>query len=445
MFTLRTATPVITEPLPVPKLNLSGRAPPRGAAVELTHIDTPPNMNTWPLFHNGVAAGLRISPEATDIDSTWIVFNKPKNTTETAQEHAGFLMALGLNGHLKNLAQLIAYDYLVKSHEMTSVGLLIGLAATQRGTMDTDSTKMLSIHIEALLPPTSMELDIPQNTQVAALLGIGFVYQGSAHRHITEVLLTEIGRPPGPEMENSVDRESYALAAGLALGLVTLKQGGHPCALGDLGVPDMLHYYMVGGNKRPLTGSQKDKYKVPSFQIREGHTVNLDVTAPGATLALGLMYIGTGNKAIADWMKAPETQYLFDFVRPDFLMLRIVSRSLILWDEIRPTTDWVESQVPEAIKPFCLVKPSTEIDIDIDYESVNQAYCNIVGGACFAIGLKYAGSSNEEAFQTLYHYCRMFTSLTGKSIAELAGKPTIETCLNLVLLSLAMVSLILFF
>lgn len=101
-----------------------------------------------------------------------------------------------------------------------------------------------------------MELDVPQNLQVAALLGIGLVYQGTAHRHMTEVLLTEIGRPPGPEMENCVDRESYSLAAGLALGLVTLKHGGRPTGLSDLNVPDILHYYMVGGNKRPLTGKR---------------------------------------------------------------------------------------------------------------------------------------------------------------------------------------------
>lgn len=76
-------------------------------------------------------------------------------------------------------------------------------------------------------------------------------------------------------------------------------------------------------------GPQKDKYKVPSFQIREGSTVNLDVTAPGATLALGLMYLGTSNKTLADWMTPPETEYLLDFVRPDFLMLRILSRGNI--------------------------------------------------------------------------------------------------------------------
>lgn len=57
-----------------------------------------------------------------------------------------------------------------------------------------------------------------------------------------------------------------------------------------------------------------------------------------------------------------------------------------------------------------------------------------------AIGLRYAGSANQTAFETLDYYARMFTSLSGKSIAELAGKSTIETCLNVIVLALAMVS-----
>jgi anaphase-promoting complex subunit 1 len=78
MFTLRTAAPVVTETLPIPRLCLTGRAPPRGTTVDLSHIEVVPNMNLWPLFHNGVAAGLRIAPNASNIDSNWIVFNKPK-------------------------------------------------------------------------------------------------------------------------------------------------------------------------------------------------------------------------------------------------------------------------------------------------------------------------------------------------------------------------------
>lgn len=56
-----------------------------------------------------------------------------------------------------------------------------------------------------------------------------------------------------------------------------------------------------------------------------------------------------------------------------------------------------------------------------------------------ALGLKYAGTANRNAFKTLYNYAQMFTALSHKTIAELAGKSTIETCLNVILLSAAAV------
>ena len=59
--------------------------------------------------------------------------------------------------------------------------------------MDIVATKMLSIHVDALLPPTSAELDLPHSAQVAALLGVGLLYQGTGHRRMAEVLLSEIG------------------------------------------------------------------------------------------------------------------------------------------------------------------------------------------------------------------------------------------------------------
>uniref|UniRef100_A0A674IBW9 Anaphase promoting complex subunit 1 n=1 Tax=Terrapene triunguis TaxID=2587831 RepID=A0A674IBW9_9SAUR len=119
MFTLFSYHPVPTEPLPIPKLNLTGRAPPRNTTVDLNsgNIDVPPNMACWASFHNGVAAGLKIAP-ASQIDSAWIVYNKPKNA-ELANEYAGFLMALGLNGHLTKLATLNIHDYLTKVRPLT--------------------------------------------------------------------------------------------------------------------------------------------------------------------------------------------------------------------------------------------------------------------------------------------------------------------------------------
>ena len=37
--------------------------------------------------------------------------------------------------------------------------------------------------------------------------------------------LKELGRLPGPELENCVDRESYSVTAGLALGMITMGKG----------------------------------------------------------------------------------------------------------------------------------------------------------------------------------------------------------------------------
>ncbi|XP_017493946.1 PREDICTED: anaphase-promoting complex subunit 1-like, partial [Rhagoletis zephyria] len=441
MFTLRTSIPTPTELMPIPKLCLSGKEPVKGATIEMQQIELPPNMSLWPSFHNGVAAGLKISPQARDVDSTWIVYNKPKGQEDVSTEHAGFLMALGLNGHLKTLSFMSIYEYLVKCDEMTSVGLLLGISATHRGGMDNTTTKLLSLHVEALLPTTALELDIPQNIQVASLMGIGLLYQGSAKRHIAEVLLQEVGRPPGPEMENSIERESYALTAGLALGLVTLGLGDSPAGLLDLQIPDTLHYYMVGGNKRQLTGSQKEKYKLPSFQVREGDNVNIDVTAPGATLALGLMFFNTNNRAVAEWMDPPNTHYLLDLVRPDLLMLRSIARGLILWADIKPDAEWLFGQFPSNFK-IDLERPyywGDKYETSVDYESEAQAWCNVIAGASFCMGLKYAGSENPEAFKTLHKALKTFIGFQSKHVFEFAGYTTVECCLMVILIAISLV------
>ncbi|NXX64497.1 APC1 protein, partial [Spizella passerina] len=441
MFTLFSYHPVPTEQLPIPKLNLTGRAPPRNTTVDLNsgNIDVPPNMACWASFHNGVAAGLKIAP-ASQIDSAWIVYNKPK-IAELANEYAGFLMALGLNGHLTKLATLNIHDYLTKGHEMTSIGLLLGVSAAKLGTMDMSITRLLSIHIPALLPPTSTELDVPHNVQVAAVVGIGLVYQGTAHRHTAEVLLAEIGRPPGPEMEYCMDRESYSLASGLALGMVCLGHGSNLIGMSDLNVPEQLYQYMVGGHRRFQAGMHREKHKSPSYQIKEGDTINVDVTCPGATLALAMIYLKTNNRSIADWLKAPDTMYLLDFVKPEFLLLRTLARCLILWDDILPNSKWVNSNVPQIIRENIISLHATELPSseDLSLETLAQAHVYIIAGACLSLGFRFAGSENLAAFQCLYKYATDFLKCLSAPTASITGHYNLETCLSVLLLALAMV------
>ena len=53
-------------------------------------------------------------------------------------------------------------------------------------------------------------------------MSVGLLYSGTGHRAMVEMCLKELGKPPGPELENCVDRESYSLTAGLAMGKIIL-------------------------------------------------------------------------------------------------------------------------------------------------------------------------------------------------------------------------------
>jgi anaphase-promoting complex subunit 1 len=67
------------------------------------------------MFHNGVAAGLRIARAShSKLSTTWIAYHRPANNHELSHDHAGFLMALGLLGHLADLSTMTLYDYLAQ-------------------------------------------------------------------------------------------------------------------------------------------------------------------------------------------------------------------------------------------------------------------------------------------------------------------------------------------
>ena len=90
------------------------------------------------------------------------------------------------------------------------------------GSKNSDAHVMSSVHLDSLLPQTALELSIPQSSQIAAIISIGLLFFNSIDSHLVKVLLFEIGRLPGPDLENSCDRESHALAAGFALGMMMI-------------------------------------------------------------------------------------------------------------------------------------------------------------------------------------------------------------------------------
>jgi anaphase-promoting complex subunit 1 len=216
--------------------------------------------------------------------------------------------------------------------------------------------------------------------------------------------------------------------------------------LSDLKIADTLFSYMTAGQlKRPIKARKKEA--IHSYRILETGAVNTHVTAPGAILALGLIYMKSNNRAITQWLETPDSNFALQSIRPDFLTLQTISRGLILFDDVHPSEQWVDSQIPQNIKSLALQSGQGDAKSDIsivDNKLINQAMVHITAGACMAIGLKFAGSSNQCAFDCLVKYCKDFIALLtpcpfSRQVNLAAGKYPIQYCLQCCLLALSMV------
>jgi anaphase-promoting complex subunit 1 len=373
---------------------------------------------SWAWFHSGVAAGLSISKRAPGIDSSWIVFNRP---VELNNRHAGLLLALGLNGHLKSMAKWLSFKYLTPKHTMTSIGLLLGLSAAHIGSMDTLITRLLSVHVTRMLPPGAAELNLSPLTQTAGLMGIGLLYYNTQHRRMSEVMLSEI---ENMEIEDTaggtepVRDESYRLAAAFALGLINLGQGSDLKGLHDLKIVERLLAIAVG--PRPV------------------NLVHLiDQATAGATIAIMLIFLKTGNKAIARKIDIPDTAAQFDFCRPDILLLRTLAKHLILWDNIQANSKWVSQNLPREF-PF---KYHNLREIS-SLRSEHMPFYNILAGLLWSIGLKFAGSGNLQVRDFLIDYLDQFMRICRIPALRYDSKLTrnaVRNCQDLVALATATV------
>lgn len=489
MFTIGSIRPVEAERLPIPELCLKGRAPTTNAILALDESESPTDFRVWPEFHNGVAAGLRLpasydsSPKLT---RTWILYNRPPpNPPSPPSEdeanpiqhrqghlHAGFLLALGLRGHLTSLEMSDIYEYLTQGSVTTTVGVLLGMAANKRGSCDISVSKMLCLHIPSLIPQHFSAIDVASTVQASAVIGCGLLFQRSSHRMMTEFLLNEIGRRPESDA-NAYDRDSYTLSCGLALGMVNLaiadkSEGNRGAGIADLRVEERLYRYMVGGVDNEEARRRReanDRFSVPSASltgenekcctIYEGDLINTSITAPAAILALALMYMKSGNRTIAASLSVPDTHFLLEFVRPDFLGLRLVAKALILWDEVEPSIEWIDRQIPTVVKTAyqemrTIAKGAMEGNVsekphdpEYDRRAIRQIHAHLVAGACFGMGLRFAGTFNRGAKEALSRRVSELEELRRGtdpvSIASRPDDPILETCLCTAAISLALV------
>ncbi|KAM5464980.1 Anaphase-promoting complex subunit 1 [Microsporum audouinii] len=409
--------PLLTEKLPIPAFSLQCVMKPSNVTISADRSAFAEEKACWAFFHNGVSTGLAISKYAKGIDTSWILYNKPNDLTN---RHAGFLLALGLNGHLKTLAKWVAFKYLTPKHTMTSIGLLLGLSVSYLGTMDPLITRLLSVHVTRMLPPGAAELNLSPLTQTTGIMGIGLLYCNSQHRRMSEVLLSEIEHMD--EEEASISKEplryeGYRLAAGFALGFVNLGRGKDLQGLQDMRIVERLLALAVGTKEVDLV-----------------HI--LDKATAGATVAIAIIFMKSNDRALAQKVDIPDTEVQFDYVRPDIFLLRTLARHIIMWDSIKASQKWIRKSLPSFYRRRYILSEIRRLSTD------DMPYFNIVAGLCFALGLRFAGSGSIAARDLLVAHLDQFIRICRIPALNYDAKLTqnsVRNCQDIIALSAAAV------
>lgn len=407
--------PLPTEKFDIMGFNLTCLVKPTNILVNADKSLFSEDKVNWAFFHQGAAAGLQVSPQAKGIDNNWITFNKPSG--DPSNRHAGFLLALGLNGHLKSMVKSVAFKYLTTKHTMTSIGLLLGLAASFMGTMDNLITRVLTVHVTRLLPPGAAELNLSHLTQTAGLMGIGLVYCRSQHRRMSEIMLSEIEHDQDEDDEDPLRNEGYRLAAGFALGLINLGKGTDLRGLHDMRLTEKLLMFASTTKKVELVNV-------------------LDRAAPGAVIAIALMFMKSEDHIVARKIDVPDSVMQFTYVRPDVLLLRTLARNLIMWSQVEPTVDWIRSNLPNEYRWRHLLQGPKSL------RSKDMFFYSILAGLLFSLGLRFAGSGNIQVRDLLVKYLDKFRDLAKQTAecydAQLA-RNNVQMCQDVIGLSAASV------
>lgn len=377
--------PLLTQKYAIQGFNLNCVIRPNNTTVGVDKSMYAEEKVSWAFFHQGVAGGLAISPNAQGIDTSWILYNKPGQ--DLSNRHAGFLLALGLNGHLKSVAKWVAFKYLTPKHTMTSIGLLLGLAASYLGTMDSLITRLLSVHVTRMLPRGAAELNLSPLTQTTGIIGIGLLYANTQHRRMSEIMVSEISHIEPEEEEEPLRSECYRLAAGFSLGLINLARGTNLRGLADMRLTETL---------LSLATSTKKVDIVPI----------LDRAAAPAAVAIALIYMRTEDQIVARKIDVPSSTLQFEYIRPDVLLLRTMAKNLIMWSKIEPTFRWIRTNVPSEFQSryrLCGVQKLVSSDMP---------FYAIIAGLCFSLALRFSGSANIQVRDLLVHYTDQFRRIS---------------------------------
>lgn len=176
---------------------------------------------------------------------------------------------------------------------------------------------------------------------------------------------------------------------------------------------------------------------VKSSNIKEGPNVNLHITAPVALIAITLIYLKSNNKNVADEITIPQTFNMIEQCNPNHILLKVIAKNLIMWNDIQNTSSFMENQIPKLVRfiydnslqkiheSYYLVYNVTEID----YHTVSTIYASVLTGASVAMAMKYAGTGDARATSLIKDHIEKLLKMKLQKF-ELANDPMNKNCID---------------
>ncbi|CAB4253897.1 similar to Saccharomyces cerevisiae YNL172W APC1 Largest subunit of the Anaphase-Promoting Complex/Cyclosome (APC/C) [Maudiozyma barnettii] len=416
-----------------------------GSRFNITSQETSDIISKWGDFHTGVASGLKITRNSSEITGSWIAFNRPGVLNAT---FGGFLLGLGLNGHLKNLEEWHIYNFLSPKITFVSVGLLLGLCASSRKSKDFKIIKVLSVHVVALQPRGSRDMNINVEVQIAGLIGIGLILQQSQNKKISSALMKEFKDLITIQGEE-IAIEEYRIAVGISIGLINLGYGskfngydsktfqsntlknakkwteGDP---DDIGVSSKYAIFSNDTLISKLLSILNDNTEQEKSWILENSQI-------GCIICLMFMFLKTNNEDIANTIRLSISESVA-ICRPDLYMYREWTYYMVLWNEIDYSLDFILNGIHDS---------TLKGDLDSD----NLPIYYTIAGRILAIGIKYASTNNLkvrnnmliliDTFLPFYQYSKEENSTFGSSADFKLAIKGIGVLINTLIVSASMV------
>jgi len=351
------------------------------------------NSFDWAQFHAGVAIGLSVI----NADHSWIMTCLSQND---GYYTPGAIFGFGVSGLLKKLWKVDIFQYLSSPDikEVNIVSMLLGLGVSYCGTKDLGISHMLTLHIPELRQYQQNDFEISTRTRSAAILGLGFLFESSANRHLSENFLKQL--------EKSVisDTPVFSLSLGLSIGLINLGLGDKSPVMKE--IREKLTIIIIG-SKCPQLSSEK----VLSFGNADYFSI-----APAAIMALALGYMRTDHQRVKSALAIPlDADYILTMV-PDVVMMRQMAYLLIDSD------------------------PSSALNFNIPPNMLPDLTISMATGFALACGIKFVGTMDKHPYKRLMSIARCL-ALMDNDPFDCSDCTTIyrEQCLSLVVLSCSLI------